>query len=113
MRYISGGIGQRAADFIKQSITEPAPETLPNTQEVVEGTTASLEEITDSVLQHHHPQLDRDDIEEDTDLKEVDSEEEHDFGYGDGADSDAADHDTSSKEGEVHEEDDYDDFADL
>jgi hypothetical protein len=107
MRYIGGGIGHRATDFIKQSITaEPTSETLPNTQEV-EDTTASFEGITENVPQHH-PQLGGDDIEEDADSEGVDSEEEEEFGYGDGADCD-----TSGEEEEVLEEEDDDDFADL
>ena len=56
----------------------------------------------------HHPQLGGDDIEEDADSEGVDSKEEEEFGYGDGADRD-----TSSEEEEVLEEDDDDDFADL
>jgi hypothetical protein len=108
MRYIGGGIGHKATNFIKQTIPEPAPEIRPNTQE----DTADFEEITSDVstIPHRaHPQVGEDDIEEDLDLEKVDSEEEVDFGYGNDTDGDA------SEEEEVHEDEgeEDDDFADL
>ena len=112
MRYIGGGIGHKATNFIKQTVPEPAPEIPSNTQE----DTAGLEGITGRVSTVPHPQLGEDDIDEDADLEHADSEEEADFGYGDDANDDAdedLEDEVNEDEDEVNEDEDEDDFADL
>jgi hypothetical protein len=50
MRFIGGGIGHRATDYLPQSIPEPAPKMLPDTQE---GTPADFDDIeTEEPGQH-------------------------------------------------------------
>jgi hypothetical protein len=97
MRFVGGGIGHRATDYLEQSVSELAPEIVPDTQE----------EIGDDIeIECQDPPFDGDDGDEDGELEEVNSDEEVDFGYGDSADSDG---EASDEEGGAEREGDDDD----
>jgi hypothetical protein len=96
MRFLGGGIGHKATDFVRQR----RPETIRDVTEY----DIQEEEIAAEDIEDPH-QVEDADLEEDGDMEEVDPDEEGDFGYADGEGQEA-----EGSEQEIVSEDEEDEY---
>jgi hypothetical protein len=92
MRFVGGGIGHKATDYIQQSTPVCVRDEAPDVQD----------EVIIPHDTHDHAREGGDDVDVDGDPEEVDIDEEVDYGYGDDLESE-------DKDSEGEEENDDDD----
>lgn len=101
MRYLGGGIGHKAADFIQQHTAEHEPELGPDPDEEAVAAGEIPEEF----------RLNNDDA-DDEEVEVVDEEEEADFGYGDDvrSEDEGSNQDEDRDESEEDEDNGFDEL---
>lgn len=115
MRFIGDGIGHQATDYIKQVAPE-GPEPAPASEMVPESESqpyvqedAAKGTVDDAEAERRGPDHNRDDADEGSELEEVNTDEEMDFGYAGDADGEVSE----EEEAEPEDEDNDDNFAEL